>query len=127
MDDVSLQTSSLVSFSFPNFPLSTMATFLPGVTDSRPEQHLYQPDYNFLGSVMGAEQQKYDEGFSKVKTIYSSLLNGAISNGQNREWRDDAFKKIETQMRSVSKVDLRQGANVNKAQNIFAPLVVMKT
>ena len=33
-----------------------MATFLNGVTDSRPEQHLYQPDYGFLSSVMGAEQ-----------------------------------------------------------------------
>ncbi len=99
-----------------------MATFLQNSTDTRPEQHLYQPDYGFLTQVMGVQQQRYDEGFMKVKSLYNSMLNGELTNTENITHRDETFKKLETQLRELSKSDLSQSSNVRRAVTLFDPL-----
>lgn len=99
-----------------------MATFIPQVTDQFPQESLYTPDYNFLMMGYGQKQAQYDRGFSAVKNMYNSLLSGPLTNSQNKEHRAKVFKAIESQIKSISGLDLSNPGTASKALNTFDPL-----
>lgn len=100
-----------------------MSTFLTGVTDAPAQQHLYQPDYQFLATVMGTQQQRYDQGLQQIRSLQNSLLSMPVSNEENERFRQQKFQELEQGLRQTSSVDLSNPANVQKARGLFRPLL----
>ena len=98
-----------------------MATFTNGPSQLA-EIKSYEPDFGFLSKVYGTKQEEYDRGFNMVKNLYNSALNGDLSNEHNEAYRQDAFKKLESTLRSVSGADLSQASNIMKAQKLIDPI-----
>lgn len=99
-----------------------MATFIKGVTDQLGPMQLYKPDYQFLTQVYGTRQAEYDRGFSMVKNLYNSVLNSSLTNSDNENFRQDAFKKLQGALKSVSNVDLSNPTNIMRAQSLIDPI-----
>ncbi len=100
-----------------------MANFLPQNSSPFGQMNLYTPDWSFLTTVMGTRQKEYDTGFNQVKSAYDSLKNAPLTNGDNAEYREAAFKKLESNIKSISNLDLSQGENITKALNVMSPIV----
>jgi hypothetical protein len=99
-----------------------MATFIKGVTDQFGPLQLYKPDYQFLTQVYGTRQAEYDRGFSMVRNLYNSVLNSAVTNSDNQSFRQEAFKKLQGALKSVSNVDLSNPTNIMRAQGLIDPI-----
>jgi hypothetical protein len=99
-----------------------MATFIQGVTDQFGPMQLYKPDYQFLTQVYGTRQAEYDRGFNMVKNLYNSVLNSAVTNTGNETFRQEAFKKLQGALKSVSNVDLSNPTNIMRAQSLIDPI-----
>lgn len=99
-----------------------MATFVKGLTDQLGPMQLYKPDYQFLTQVYGTKQAEYDRGFNMVKNLYNSVLNGPVTNQENANFRNEAFKKLQNSLKSVSNLDLSNPTNILKAQSMIAPI-----
>lgn len=99
-----------------------MATFIKGLTDQFGPMQLYKPDYQFLTQVYGTRQAEYDRGFSMVKNLYNSVLNSALTNSDNESFRQEAFKKLQGALKSVSNVDLSNPTNIMRAQSLIDPI-----
>ena len=99
-----------------------MATFIQGVTDQFGPMQLYKPDYQFLTQVYGTRQAEYDRGFSMVRNLYNSVLNSAVTNNDNQTFRQEAFKKLQGALKSVSNVDLSNPTNIMRAQSLIDPI-----
>ena len=99
-----------------------MATFLKGESDQFGPIQLYRPDYQFLTQVYGTKQAEYDRGFNAVKSLYSSVLNSGITNSQNETFRTEAFKKLQSALRSVTNTDLSNPGNILRAQSLISPI-----
>jgi hypothetical protein len=99
-----------------------MATFIKGLTDQFGPMQLYKPDYQFLTQVYGTRQAEYDRGFSMVKNLYNSVLNSALTNSDNETFRQEAFKKLQGALKSVSNVDLSNPTNIMRAQSLIDPI-----
>lgn len=99
-----------------------MATFIKGVTDQFGPLQLYRPDYQFLTQVYGTRQAQYDRGFNMVKSLYNSVLNNSVTNQENEKFRQEAFKKLQGSLKSMSNVDLSNPANVMRAQTLIDPI-----
>ena len=99
-----------------------MATFIKGLTDQFGPMQLYKPDYQFLTQVYGTRQAEYDRGFSMVKNLYNSVLNSALTNSDNEAFRQEAFKKLQGALKSVSNVDLSNPTNIMRAQSLIDPI-----
>jgi hypothetical protein len=99
-----------------------MATFIKGMTDQLGPMQLYRPDYQFLTQVYGTKQAQYDRGFDMVRSLYNSVLNSSLTNGDNQTFRQEAFKKLQGALKSVSNVDLSNQTNVMRAQGLIDPI-----
>jgi hypothetical protein len=99
-----------------------MATFMQGVTDQFGPLQLHTPDYSFLMQAYGTKQAQYDRGFNMVKNLYNSVLNSPVTNGENEEFRKNAFAKVQDALKSVSGVDLSDPTVVKKAMAIMDPI-----
>lgn len=99
-----------------------MATFIQGVTGTF-EQELYTPDFGFLSTAMGQRQARYDKGFNAFKNLASSALNSSLTNAENQKTREDIFKKIQSNLKSVSGLDLSDQSNISQAMSILDPIV----
>ena len=99
-----------------------MATFIKGLTDQFGPMALYRPDYQFLTQVYGTRQAEYDRGFNMVRNLYNSVLNSALTNGDNQTFRQEAFKKLQGALKSVSNVDLSNQTNIMRAQSLIDPI-----
>ena len=99
-----------------------MATFIKGLTDQFGPMQLYKPDYQFLTQVYGTRQAEYDRGFSMVKNLYNSVLNSSLTNSDNESFRQEAFKKLQGALKSVSNVDLSNPTNIMRAQSLIDPI-----
>ena len=99
-----------------------MATFIKGLTDQFGPMQLYKPDYQFLTQVYGTRQAEYDRGFSMVRNLYNSVLNSAVTNSDNQSFRQEAFKKLQGALKSVSNVDLSNPTNIMRAQGLIDPI-----
>jgi hypothetical protein len=99
-----------------------MATFIKGLTDQFGPMQLYRPDYQFLTQVYGTRQAEYDRGFNMVRNLYNSVLNSSLTNGDNQTFRQEAFKKLQGALKSVSNVDLSNQTNIMRAQSLIDPI-----
>lgn len=100
-----------------------MATYIQGVTDVFPEVDYAAPDYRLLAQALGASQNRYNEGFQRVKSMYTSLLNSPLSSSENERLRELWFKKNNDNIKSLSQVDLGNASNVSNALSTFNSLV----
>lgn len=99
-----------------------MSTYIPGASDQFGEMHLYQPDYGFLTKVYGTKQAEYDRGFNAFKSLANSAINNTLTNTDNQNFREEAIKKIQNSLKSVSGVDLSNPTNVTKAMSLLDPV-----
>lgn len=98
-----------------------MATYLQGVTDYIPQVQPWTPNFNFYQSVLERKQQKYDQGWNKVNTMYNSILNAPMMRAQNIELRDDFFNNIEGEIKQMANLDLSLEQNIGAASQVFKP------
>lgn len=99
-----------------------MATYTNSGNDIFGDVPFYTPDFGFLSKVYGTKQAQYDRGFETVKSFYGSILNQELTNPENKKYREDAFKKIQTSIKRLSSVDLSNPTNINEAQKILNPI-----
>jgi hypothetical protein len=100
-----------------------MATYLQGVTDYIPQIQPFQPDFNFYQNLLEAKQAQYQAGYSKVSSLYGSLLNSRLTRQDTTEARDDYFTRIQNDIEKYSGMDLSKIENVNNALQVFQPLL----
>jgi hypothetical protein len=98
-----------------------MATYLENGVTQMPELE-FTPDYAFLSKALNAQQERYNKGFSLVRGMYNSMLNTEMLGAENNAHRQEIFKKIQDQIKSISGLDLSQAQNVMTAQGVFDPL-----
>jgi len=98
-----------------------MATYIPGITDYIPQIQPFQPDYNFLGNMLQTKQNKYDQAYTEVSSLYGSLLNSPMLREADVKKRDAFFKAIEQDIKKTSTMDLSLEQNVDAAKKIFQP------
>jgi uncharacterized protein YoaH (UPF0181 family) len=99
-----------------------MANFVPGDANPIAEIKPWSPDWSFLSQVYGVTQARFDKGFNQVKSLYNSVLNSPLTNGDNQKFRQDMFEKIQGSLRNVSALDLSDPSNVMRAQSLLDPI-----
>ena len=100
-----------------------MTAFLQGISQFVPEIQPYQPDLNFFGNMLATKQYQYDQGYNRINSIYSGLLNSPVLRQESSERRDQFFRDIEQKIQKISTMDLSLEQNVNAAAKIFQPLI----
>ena len=98
-----------------------MASYIQNVTDYVPAIQPWSPDYNFYSNVLERKQQKYDQGWQQVNSIYNSILNAPMMRQQNMERRDEFFNSVVKEIEQLSRVDLSLAQNVDAAYQVFNP------
>lgn len=98
-----------------------MATYIQGLTDYVPQIQPFQPDYNFLGNVMQTRQNKYDQSYNQVNSLYNSLLNSPMLRDANIKRREELFKTIDQDIKKISGMDLSLQQNQDAAMKVFQP------
>ena len=98
-----------------------MASYLQGITDNPTQPLRFEPDLNFYAGVLQRKQSEYDANFQKLSGMYSTGLNGPLTADVNIQRRDQYFKDADAALKSISKLDLTQAANMKAAENIFKP------
>jgi hypothetical protein len=98
-----------------------MAQYLPYIPETLPEPALYKPDFNFYDKMLQRKQSLFEQGASKVKSAYSSVLNAQLSNKNNIPLRDQYIKDAQEKLVKLSSSDLSLMENVNAAEGIYAP------
>lgn len=104
-----------------------MATYLQNSTDVFPEIDYAAPNYQLMSTALGALTQRYNAGFDKLRTMYSSLLNSPVTNPETEKMRQMWFKKNNEQLKQYAHVDLAVSSNVSSAMSSFDPLVENKS
>jgi hypothetical protein len=98
-----------------------MATYLQGVTDYIPQVQPWAPNFNFYQNAFDRKQQKFDQGWNKLNTVYNSILNAPMMREDNNLNRDEFFKNIKTQIDQMAGMDLSLQQNVSAATQVFKP------
>lgn len=99
-----------------------MATFIPNVTDVFPGSSEYNPDWNRIERMLRLRQKMYDDGASKVKTLYDSIFNSPMLRASDIQRRDSYLKIISDNLNRVSATDLSVKANIDTANNLMLPI-----
>lgn len=99
-----------------------MANFVPNDVNPIATIKPWSPDWSFLSQVYGVTQARFDKGFNQVKSLYNSVLNSPLTNGENQKFRQDMFEKIQASLRDVSALDLSDPTNVMRAQSLLDPI-----
>lgn len=97
-----------------------MASYLQG--DYIPNVQNWSPNFNFYQGALQRRQSKYDAGWQKANSIYSSALNSPMMREENVERRDKFFEEIDGQVKQLSGVDLSLEQNVETAYKVFEPV-----
>lgn len=100
-----------------------MATYIKGVTESNAASIPFQADYKMLTDSLSNLQNRYNKGFDRVKSLYDSLMNKALSSADNEAFKNEYLKKADGYLRQMSGVDFSNANNVYQASRIFDPLV----
>jgi hypothetical protein len=98
-----------------------MAQYLPYIPETIPEPALYKPDFNFFDRMLQRKQSMFEQGASRVRSAYTSVLNAPLSNKNNIPLRDQYIKDAQEQLTKISSSDLSLMENVNAAESIYAP------
>lgn len=100
-----------------------MATYIKGVTDIVPQMVPLQVNYELLSKSLGALQNRYNQGFSQIKSMYNSLINSELSSADNQQFRAEYLKKADAALSQLSGVDLANPGNITQAMSLFNPLI----
>jgi len=97
-----------------------MATFLPGVTDAFAGPAPFEPDFQFIDTMLRRRQAMYEQGYSQVSNAYRAL-NRNLTNPNNANNRDKFVRQAEVNLKNLSSMDLSMPQNVDAANNVFKP------
>lgn len=98
-----------------------MAQYVPFVAEVFPEPALYKPDFNFFERMLQKKQSLYEQGVSRVRSSYNSVLSAPLSDEANIPLRDQYVKDAREKLKSISSADLSMPQNIASAEGIFAP------
>ena len=98
-----------------------MSTYIPGITDAIPDTPLYHPDTGFFNQMLMKKTQMYNQGLSQVQNAYSSVLNAPLSDQTNVDMRNSYVQQAQDKLKDLSSADLSLDANVQSAENVYAP------
>jgi hypothetical protein len=98
-----------------------MAQYVPYVAEVFPEPALYKPDFNFFERMLQKKQSLYEQGVSRVRSSYNSVLSAPLSDEANIPLRDQYVKDAREKLKSISSADLSMPQNIASAEGIFAP------
>jgi len=98
-----------------------MAQYLPFIPDVLPEPVVYAPDFNFFDKMLQKKQLQYEQGVSKAKIAYQSVLNAPLSDKANIPLRDQYIKQAEDGLKQIASSDLSLPENQQIAENLYAP------
>jgi hypothetical protein len=71
--------------------------------------------------MLQRKQSMFEQGASRVRSAYTSVLNAQLSNKNNIPLRDQYIKDAQEQLTKLSSSDLSLMENVNAAESIYAP------
>lgn len=100
-----------------------MATYIAGVTDYIPHLQPFRPDLNLLNYALQTKQAQYQQGYSKISSIYGTLLNSPMLRESDITRRDEFFQRAQSEIQKMSEIDLSRSDNVNAAFSVFQPLI----
>lgn len=98
-----------------------MAQYVPYIPEVLPETPLFKPDFNFFDRMMQRKQSMFEQGLSKARSAYTSVLNAPLSVKENIPLRDQFVKDAKENLKTLASADLSLPQNVAAAENIFAP------
>jgi hypothetical protein len=98
-----------------------MASYITGITDYIPQLQHFRPDYNFYAGVLQHKQNKYDNNFERLNSVYNSILNAPMSRDSNIHRRDEYFRAAEQNLKKIAGMDLSLDENQAMAMKVFEP------
>ena len=98
-----------------------MATYLQGVTDTGLEPIGVSPNFPYMMNALQKATALYDANFNKIAAGYSNILNADITNTERAKLREEYLNKAKEQIKNLAGADLSIQANVEQADNVYAP------
>ena len=98
-----------------------MATYLPDGIGVFPQDQGFTPNYQFIMHTLEMRQNKYDQGFSQIKSIQNSILNADLTREDNKDRRDEIIANAKDALKNLPMVDLSNPKNVSAAKSVFKP------
>lgn len=98
-----------------------MATYLQGVTDTGLEPIGVSPNFPYMMNALQKATATYDANFNKIAAGYSNILNADITNTERAKLREEYLNKAKEQIKNLAGADLSIQANVEQADNVYAP------
>lgn len=81
----------------------------------------FTPNYELIMRTLQLKQTQYDQGFSKVKSVYNSILNADMTGEDHKERRNQIIANAENALKNLPTVDLSLPQNVTTAKKAFQP------
>jgi hypothetical protein len=100
-----------------------MATYIPNITGINPGPVDTKLDIDRIQKMLVLRESLYQEGVTKVKTLYSSAFNSPMLRDGNIKRRDEYLKLINEGLKNVSAMDLSISQNQNIASSLFEPVL----
>lgn len=98
-----------------------MAKYPQGVSSYIPSFQAYESDLTSMGEMLSIKQDKYDQNWKKLNSIYSTLYFSPTLHPQSQRVKDQLRNEIDFNLRRVSGLDLSLDQNVQAAQQVFQP------
>lgn len=98
-----------------------MAQYVPYIPEVLPETPLFTPDMNFFDRMMQRKQAMFEQGLSRARTAYNSVLTAPLSSKENIPLRDQYVKDAQESLKALASADLSLPQNVAAAENVFSP------
>lgn len=100
-----------------------MASFTNNGRDTFGPETLFSPDYNIINSALAQRQARFDQGYAALRGLRDNLVNGELTNAENRKFRNDQMAKISKDIQALSSSDLSKAENVKKGMGLFDSIV----
>lgn len=98
-----------------------MAEYVPYIQEVFPEPALYTPDFNAISRFMTMKQGMFEQGLSKARSAYNTVISAPLMDPANVAIRDKFVQDAKKNLQTLASADLSLPQNVAAAQNIFAP------
>lgn len=100
-----------------------MATYIPEVQGVIPQFDIPDLDYNRIERLLRLKEGLYAKGAKKVKNLYETAFNSALTRESNIKKRDEYLKSITEGLQAVSAMDLSLDQNQQIANTLFEPVL----
>jgi hypothetical protein len=100
-----------------------MATYIPEVQGVIPQFDITDLDYNRIERLLRLREGLYAKGAKKVKNLYETAFNSALTREGNIKKRDEYLKSITEGLQAVSAMDLSLDQNQQIANTLFEPVL----